>query len=353
MTKTKKKVIISMISIIILCLVLVISKSYSLTKKHSNNILKEKGNYISFTIDGVASNDAFPSKRTGYIANSVSCTNGTTATWDNEKWGLVNIVSNNKNKINCNVDFHYDGVSPTLSLIKETYLEDDFTGWTLTNARVFDDNGTKVLALGEDGNDGDAVSPTYYHVNGGFWYITFDGYSTNTTQQWVRWKTNYYDDNMNEAYTLNGSKDNGWATTVNYNEWKNNVYWQGNYNSITSPSVVTYKRYGPDVKYTSLLFVSTKNESYSRPPVFIRNLKICGEAIPNSFYDIKITSSDNEGVTETKYASGSQTAEYFRNNGTVVTDSSIRVTTNGTYTVYVRDAVGNETIDTIEITNIV
>jgi len=38
-----------------------------------------------------------------------------------------------------------------------------------------------------------------FDANGGFWYPTFDGYSTNSELQAIYWKTWYFDDNMNQA----------------------------------------------------------------------------------------------------------------------------------------------------------
>ena len=73
----------------------------------------------------------------------------------------------------------------------------------------------------------------------------------------------------------------------------------------------------------------------------------------DSFYLINVTASDNERIDSIKYAKGNQTKEYFNSNGYDVVNNQIRVEENGIYTVYVSDASGNSTIQTIEITNII
>ena len=85
----------------------------------------------------------------------------------------------------------------------------------------------------------------------------------------------------------------------------------------------------------------------------IRNLKIYGESIANSFYDIKVDATDSDSSVESiKYAPGNQTVEYFKNGGTPVSNNTARVTSNGTYTVYAENRDGYATVSTIEITKI-
>jgi len=60
----------------------------------------------------------------------------------------------------------------------------------------------------------------------------------------------------------------------------------------------------------------------------------------------------DKDVEVKKYASGNQTSSYFANGGTALSGDSFNVTANGTYTVYVKDKAGNETVKTITISNI-
>ncbi|MGO0062900.1 beta strand repeat-containing protein [Brevibacillus fluminis] len=72
----------------------------------------------------------------------------------------------------------------------------------------------------------------------------------------------------------------------------------------------------------------------------------------NGDVTITATITDNGSITEQKWASGDQNAAYFAANGTSLTGTTFDVTANGTYTVYAKDAAGNETVKTIAIGNI-
>ena len=61
----------------------------------------------------------------------------------------------------------------------------------------------------------------------------------------------------------------------------------------------------------------------------------------NSFYLINVK-LDNPNITTIKYAKGNYTSDYFASNGTIVSNNQIRVTENGTYTVYAEDSSGNK-----------
>ena len=243
-----------------------------------------------------------------------------------------------------------DTTNPTLTLAKITYIEEDFSDWTLNNASV-DSNG--VLVLGEDGNNFSARTKTY-NVNGGFWYPTFDAYTSSVTNGFyphggIYWSTSYYDDNMNPSNSLSGDAGNGWAVLVSLNEWKNNIYWNNGYNNINDPVVVSNKRYGPNVKYVD---IQIEMNSYCQPPVKVRNFKIYGEAIPNDFYLIKVTANDNNEISEIKYAKGDKDSTYFKDFGEKVNDNQIKVIKNGTYSVCAIDKAGNMTVQKIVIDQI-
>lgn len=72
----------------------------------------------------------------------------------------------------------------------------------------------------------------------------------------------------------------------------------------------------------------------------------------NQNITINISLIENEsGISVIKWAKGNQSAEHFENNGTNVTNS-FTVSSNGTYTVYAQDNVGNASVKTIDISNI-
>lgn len=115
-SKQIKTIIISGVILIIALISLIVFKSYAYYKQsNSYDVIKSKiGEFsksdiqLAYTIDGVKqSGSAFPIKGqldSNYIG-VVTCDNGVTAEWNNELWGLVNINSNNQEKISCKVDF--------------------------------------------------------------------------------------------------------------------------------------------------------------------------------------------------------------------------------------------------------
>lgn len=68
---------------------------------------------------------------------------------------------------------------------------------------------------------------------------------------------------------------------------------------------------------------------------------------------INVTATDNHsGLSSVKWAAGSQTAQYFVNAGTPVSNNGFVVTENGTYTVYAEDYAGNSLVKTVTVSNI-
>lgn len=61
---------------------------------------------------------------------------------------------------------------------------------------------------------------------------------------------------------------------------------------------------------------------------------------------------DTSGVAIKKWASGNQSKSYFASAGNTFSGNSFEVASNGTYTVYVKDNAGHETIKTINVSNI-
>ncbi len=58
------------------------------------------------------------------------------------------------------------------------------------------------------------------------------------------------------------------------------------------------------------------------------------------------------GIAEVKWAAGGQTESYFASGGTALVGDFFEVEDNGTYTVYARDALGNEAVAEIDVGNI-
>ena len=238
-----------------------------------------------------------------------------------------------------------------LYLEKDTFIVSNFNSWTVDQAKAdIDNNGILTINLA---GTSIATSPMF-EVNGGFWYPVFDAFGINSAESCnglagVNYYSEYFNSSNAQVSAYSNDTGNGWAACYTKEAWVS-INWNG-YNSKYSNSAVVNPRYGPDVKYVRVKF--NGGNTWSAVPVKIRNFELHGEAIKNSFYDIKIMTSGNIGITTIKYASGNKDINYFRTSGTVVNGSYVRVTQNGTYTVYVKDNNGNEVVKTIVITDIV
>ena len=233
--------------------------------------------------------------------------------------------------------------SPILELSKITSKSIPFdSSWTYTDSHVEDN----VLTL--DQTTSTATSP-YLDVNGEFWYATYDGYSTSSSPSCgsagcIFWNASYYDSNLDATQDLNNNYSDGYGSGVStLNSWYNNIRW------MNSDNWENMNRYGPNVNYIKISFQS--NNNWSVPTSKVRNVKLFGQ-LYNSFYDVNLNISGSN-IVEYKYALGTKNISYFENNGTDIDDNTFRVTKNGTYTVYIKDYVGNEVIKTIVIDKIV
>ena len=126
-----KYVIIAGIMLIFMLSMFALYKSYALYKvQEEYDVIKSRiGEFnnedviLSYTVNGTKTDINFPSKESNYTVNSVECSDGTTAGWDNNTWGLINISPGASKKIKCNIDFHkneytesiLNGTDPVLS----------------------------------------------------------------------------------------------------------------------------------------------------------------------------------------------------------------------------------------------
>ncbi len=147
---SSRKFIFAGIIILIILSVFIFYKSYAIYKLEKKyDVIKSQikefdteNMILSFTIDGNKEDVNFPSKNSNYIVNSVTCQNGTSANWDNENWGLINIVPGDSKKIRCNIDFKgaykeniLNGADPVLknNLVPVNIADDG----TVTKASVY------------------------------------------------------------------------------------------------------------------------------------------------------------------------------------------------------------------------
>ena len=231
-----------------------------------------------------------------------------------------------------------DSSAPTLTLAKETYLSSAFSSWTLSSSGASVSSGVLTLSTA----DGRATSP-FFDVGNGKSHYVFDAYTTSASPNYTpkggaRLTAYYYNANKettHETTSGNNYEHNGRADQIPLSTW------------TACDFSIGYSGY----RYLKILFHI--DGTHSKAPVKIRNFKIYGEAIPNSFYDITLTPADPQtGIVKRKWASGSQSVSYFASSGTTITSNTFRVTANGTYTVYVENGDGMGTVKTITINKI-
>ena len=122
---------------------------------------------LAWTLGGVPQSGAFPQKGDGYMAESVECTNGTVATWDNEIWGPSFQTINTPTS--CTVHFE-EGTKLYAQILLDNPNVSERT--TFNSAFTASNNGNTIYrANGQDGAN------TYYFAgNVTNNYVSFGGY---------------------------------------------------------------------------------------------------------------------------------------------------------------------------------
>ena len=145
-----KYIIVASIMLIFMLSIFALYKSYALYKvQEEYDVIKSRiGEFnaediiLSYTVNGEKTDINFPSKESNYTVNSVECSDGTTAGWDNTTWSLTNITPGASKKIKCNIDFKgpykeniLNGTDPVLSdnLVPVTLADDG----TVTKADTY------------------------------------------------------------------------------------------------------------------------------------------------------------------------------------------------------------------------
>ena len=143
-----KYVIIASIMLIFMLSIFALYKSYALYKvQEEYDVIKSRiGEFnaddiiLSYTVDGEKTDINFPSKESNYTANSVECSDGTKAGWDNTTWSLTNITPGASKKIKCNIDFHKNDYTESILNGTDPVLSDDLVPVVLS------DDGTVTKA---------------------------------------------------------------------------------------------------------------------------------------------------------------------------------------------------------------
>ena len=91
-------------------------------EENENALSKEETNsMLSYTLDGEKT-DVKPTKESGYIANKISCKNGSNLIWDNTNWE-VEIIKLESSDV-CNIDFTRDASSNGYRISVTTNVSD-------------------------------------------------------------------------------------------------------------------------------------------------------------------------------------------------------------------------------------
>ena len=314
------------------------TKEKAITIKYPQNNFVKKYQILS----GTTKENIGTGEQTATESTTITFTsNGSVKFWVEDNGEKLSETTANITKI--------DTTAPTLALSKKTYIEDDFSDWTLTNATVTEEDGHKVLVLGSDGNNSSATSP-YYETNGGGWVPNYEAWTNTATgtngKGGIMNGLGYSDENKSSTPGTTGSSSNGVAFATTLNTWT----------SSTTDSRYSLNGWfldgrGNSVKYVKIVFDA--GSQYSKPTVKVRNFKFYAENMPNSFYLINVTANDTESkIKDIKYAKGDKDSRYFENAGDKVEKNQIRVTSNGVYSVCVTDNAGNMTIQKITIDQI-
>lgn len=72
----------------------------------------------------------------------------------------------------------------------------------------------------------------------------------------------------------------------------------------------------------------------------------------NAQIDVDVQAVDHNTIVELKWTNGNKPISYFATGGTPVTDGKFIVSDNGMYTVYAKDSAGNESVQTLTVTNL-
>lgn len=72
----------------------------------------------------------------------------------------------------------------------------------------------------------------------------------------------------------------------------------------------------------------------------------------NAQIDVDVQAVDHNTIVELKWANGNQPIGYFATDGTTVDDGKFIVSENGMYTVYAKDSAGNESVQTLTVSNL-
>ena len=118
----KKKLFVLLIPLVLIII-------YLLPRKENKELLSNTDNLVSFTVDGVESK-TMPTKGSGYIANKITCKNGSIITFDNDNYIIE--VEKLESEDACKIDFSKEIGSNTVTVTISDTSKIDSTSKTTT-----------------------------------------------------------------------------------------------------------------------------------------------------------------------------------------------------------------------------
>ena len=118
----KKKMFVFLIPIVLIII-------YLLPRKENKELVSSTDNLVSFTVDGVESK-TMPTKGSGYIANKITCKNGSIITFDNDNYIIE--VEKLESADACKIDFSKEKGSNTVTVTISDTSKIDSTSKTTT-----------------------------------------------------------------------------------------------------------------------------------------------------------------------------------------------------------------------------
>ena len=394
--KNKKKInskyiIIASIMLIFMLSIFALYKSYALYKvQEEYDVIKSRiGEFnaediiLSYTVDGEKTDINFPSKESNYTVNSVECSDGTKAGWDNTTWSLTNITPGASKKIKCNIDFHkneytesiLNGTDPVLSdnLIPVVIADDG----TVTKADTTSDwysyenkkwaNAVILVDENKTYNNGDTIPedniesyfvwiPKYsYQI---FNLGTTDGYTsskpTTSNAQEIQIKfgtTNTSDNNENECTTPMTSGASGnckvgdYMTSPAFISMDTNGLWVAKFETTGSTTNITVKPNQTSLRNLNVktMFETAYNYKRDNDSHMMKNTEWGAVAyLSHSKYGINTEVRINNNSNYITGYAATDSADQTKVPGTSGTDASVTLPYN-TSTGYKASTTGNIT----------
>ena len=341
--------------ILISGLLFVFVSFFGFSLKKNNKLLISKNDYnLAFTIDGVESK-TMPTKGSGYVANNITCTNGTIITFDNDNY-IIEVEKINSESI-CKINFTKELGNNSVTINISDSSKIDSTSKTTT------ENGRIMFYLTEEpssitgGNyslDGKVITinniTSKVSLNVTLGVSIYDKLLSDKTTRLTRtsFSSRFETDNTKTLYT---STEDG--TTVYY--FAGNAL--DNWVKTNVPGVCTYNGYVVYMGDSNILQNIMQNNDYSAPPVTTNSEctsgNVCEVHSNNNIYMTGLTDTECESLYE--YSGGGIMSSKATWNGDkdiywriirTNKDKSIRLLYHGTSTTATDSYIGASAFNT-------